>query len=556
MQELSSFVEKFIGVPSDKVKDCLNKLAAKFDKTPDTIAQLLLKEINAERAKCIKFSKEKSLFNYQKEIVESFYSQRGVIAAFATGTGKTLTAVTSAACVHNMAKLFGRECNVLVVTPASLVDNMKEEFEKFNYDFGEDLKIISSNIFRDTLLYKKRLRANSTFDSDRFMEINAKRNVSGVVCNQNTFLIIDEAHEFKTDYNFNFSEKTFHKVPEDTRAEMFVDECYPFIWKVLLLTATPMLNRWYDIANLVAAVKGVNPSFLVDKFLISDSKNLIHNISLKNVIDRSYISYGKVNVTDSNYFKGVVHFKEVDKNNKDFPKRNEEIYQMAVMDSVYYAQVQAIMSKIKTQRKKKIPEENLEKELQAIQKKLADLPNNPKIKIVKEILKTHNYDKILIYSRFVKPLKGLIENLSDVTEKEKYETFIITGQDVTPKKRQEYLKRINLSKKSLIFISDAGGMGLDFKCIEAVIIYEPGINISREEQAIGRAVRFKSHVSLPEHKKRVDIYKLIMRYPKTVEGKTPDQIICIRALEKELESQSFKLTLESINKQTPSFHQN
>ena len=33
----------------------------------------------------------------------------------------------------------------------------------------------------------------------------------------------------------------------------------PYIWKILLLTATPMLNRWFDIMNLIAAVKGVHP---------------------------------------------------------------------------------------------------------------------------------------------------------------------------------------------------------------------------------------------------------------------------------------------------------
>jgi SNF2 family DNA or RNA helicase len=225
-----------------------------------------------------------------------------------------------------------------------------------------------------------------------------------------------------------------------------------------------------------------------------------------------------------------------------------------------------LASKIKITRKKTA--EKIKDEIEKLQKKLASSPYNPKIDFIKELLQKSNYNKIAIYSHYIAPLMGLADNLEIFCKKKcynKYAFFKITGKEVSVKKRQGVVDEINKIKNAIIFLSDAGGVGLDFKGIEAIIIYEPGINISREEQAIGRAVRFDSHVLLPIEKQKVDIYRLIMIFPskenqklwhetkynffdnEIISSTTADQIILKRSVEKETESMLFRQRLEELN---------
>ena len=49
--------------------------------------------------------------------------------------------------------------------------------------------------------------------------------------------------------------------------------------------------------------------------------------------------------------------------------------------------------------------------------------------------------------------------------------------------------------------------GLDFKRLRQVHILEPWYNLSRHEQIIGRAIRYYSHIDLPEEEQNVEIYQ-------------------------------------------------
>ena len=65
---------------------------------------------------------------------------------------------------------------------------------------------------------------------------------------------------------------------------------------------------------------------------------------------------------------------------------------------------------------------------------------------------------------------------------------------------------INGEKVKVVIISSAGSEGIDFKYIRQVHILDPWFNINREEQIIGRGVRFCSHKDLPIEKRNVEIY--------------------------------------------------
>ena len=81
-------------------------------------------------------------------------------------------------------------------------------------------------------------------------------------------------------------------------------------------------------------------------------------------------------------------------------------------------------------------------------------------------------------------------------------------------KRKESVEKYNSGEVNIIFISKAGGEGLDLKGTRHVIITEPAWNDANLEQVKGRAVRYKSHDGLPEKERFVDIWNLFMVKPK------------------------------------------
>ena len=179
MEEFVVFLSRFLSMTKADIRKCFYETSLKLGITSERCAKALI-EIVDETKMCSHYSTDKSLFDYQQKVVEHFYSNRGIVAAFATGTGKTFTAVATAVCMHKLSSVFGAKCKILIVTPASLADNMREEFVKFPYKFGKDLTIISSNVFRDIMVYHKRLNAGENKIADIFMKRNSKR--ADIIC--------------------------------------------------------------------------------------------------------------------------------------------------------------------------------------------------------------------------------------------------------------------------------------------------------------------------------------------------------------------------------------
>ena len=71
-------------------------------------------------------------------------------------------------------------------------------------------------------------------------------------------------------------------------------------------------------------------------------------------------------------------------------------------------------------------------------------------------------------------------------------SFQITG-DMSLDERAEHIKKFNKRPNSVLFITDAGGQGIDLKRVDVVHIMEPAENIQDEKQIVNRAVRYKSH---------------------------------------------------------------
>ncbi len=90
--------------------------------------------------------------------------------------------------------------------------------------------------------------------------------------------------------------------------------------------------------------------------------------------------------------------------------------------------------------------------------------------------------------------------------------IMITGDPLLSPDNNKELKAVtsldNVDGKQVkvVIISKAGSEGIDFKFIRQVHILDPWYNLSREEQIIGRAVRYCSHKDLPLSHRNVEIY--------------------------------------------------
>ena len=72
-------------------------------------------------------------------------------------------------------------------------------------------------------------------------------------------------------------------------------------------------------------------------------------------------------------------------------------------------------------------------------------------------------------------------------------------------------------KIKVVLISITGSEGIDFKNLRQVHIMEPWYNFSLIEQIIGRAVRYKSHIELPNKDRNVDIFRYVSVFTKEQE---------------------------------------
>src|SRR5258708_25289225 len=165
---------------------------------------------------CIKRSKLK-LQPHQIKLVNFLKNNRGVIAAFNVGTGKTLIAVTASQCYLDEHP----DHQVIVVTPKSLVDNFKKEIKKYG---------AKANDRRYQFLTLRKF--GKKYNEEK--------------CPRNAFLIIDEAHNLRNPGN----KKSL------ISASINAIKCAKRVDKVLLMTATPVVNSPLDMLNLAAMVKG------------------------------------------------------------------------------------------------------------------------------------------------------------------------------------------------------------------------------------------------------------------------------------------------------------
>jgi superfamily II DNA or RNA helicase len=411
---------------------------------------------------CISNSKV-PLRPYQQKVVEHMQTHDGAVVVHSTGAGKTLTSVTIAMCYLEE----NPEGQVIVVTPKSLIENFYANLVAYGGK-KDDKRIKVMNYETFIKLYDQE-------------EINCK----------NSLLIVDEAHNLKT----IVTSKT------GKRASTFV-ECGTKASKRVLLTATPLVNSVKDINNLVSIAKGLS---------LEQSGEMFERLP--------FLTSDKISLTRAkDEFGDIFHFyspNELDQKLNYPERRSKPVF--IEMDPNYLSKYKAIeqenvfkltptfVKKFKNPDKVSSFYMGLRMASNALESE-----KSPKIKFVINYIKTHPSSKILIYSFF---LESGIQILTNELKKLGIEFGVVSGKITSAAKRQEIVNDFNSGKKRILFISEAGGEGLDLKGTNAVILLEPTWNESQSKQIIGRAIRYGSHKHLPEDQRFVDVIELFLVKP-------------------------------------------
>lgn len=368
---------------------------------------------------------------------------KGLIVVHSVGTGKTLSAISCAQCLLNK-KIVD---NIIVITPTSLQQN----FIKQAHQYG---------------LSKTQLDKYYTFYT--MQTISNLINESRIANPTNSLVIIDEAHNLRTIDGARF-DSIFKYV---TKAE-----------KVLLLTATPLINYNYDIINLVSLATGTKP-LTIEKF--------------ESIVEKHDVSFKK-------YVSGIFDFyvPNTESHIKHFPtKKITEIF--LCMENEYLKTYE----KIESGQESKISDfkdKNIHVFYNGLRRASNVIENkSPKVDWIKEKIQTEPDEKYVIFSHFIN--MGMVPVMKWLN-KMKIPFVHVTG-DLSIEKRGKAVEKYNNDEIKILFISKAGSEGLDLKNTKYIIIMESGWNENSLEQIIGRGVRYKSHETLGKSKRNVSIYRL------------------------------------------------
>ena len=411
-------------------------------------------------SKCITRSKV-SLTQNQIRVVKYMEKNDTLLVVHGTGLGKTLTAITVSQCyLDNYPNK-----KIYFIGPASLIANFKKEMVKYGVKNEKKYNYFS---------YEKIL---SLYNSNNLPKI------------KNNLLIIDEVHNLRT---------------HDSQKSKIITKLSFNADKLLLLTATPYVNNLQDFIPII--------NMLYQKNIIGTYSNYTKGqveIFLNKMIDSDNLMK----------LKKLLHNKidvvMIDKKDENFPSKIEH-YISVPMTSQYYKIYKNAVNYIDDKDTSFSPEikfNNPSVFFNAYRKAVnycGDEYLSMKIEYALPIIKN---GKTIIYTNWIQfgidAIINVIKNDSSI----KYESF--TG-NVPIMKRKTIIEDFNNDLFNCLIITKAGGEGLDLKGVKNVIILDPPWNDSSLKQIIGRAIRYKSHIHLPEKERIVNIYYMVLTIPTNI----------------------------------------
>lgn len=460
-----------------------------------------LQEANKTSALGISLKKnaiiEVKLNDHQRNFMNHFIYNDvpGAIMFHGVGTGKTLTAVG----LTNFYLMVYPYNNVIIASPPALLDNFASSLLQFGLDLRDNRYTFTT--------YEKLLK----------MDLNNL---------ENTLLIIDEAHNFRTHFTTSVIKDsqgiTRTVAMSGKRTFELMDKFTCNAHKVLLMTGTPFVNTLYDIENLIT---------MVNHNKIAHQKNDFYKILADDVILKEYFKY-KV----SHYFNPP--------NNIYFPEFIDQLVPVIRSED----NDKEFESRVRNESEQKKPFYVSEKKISNIIKfdgvnpkikKVIDIINEQDIKIINNHRRGTPHEKMIFDKSII--YTGLVENgvnqLTEVFNKLNIKYAIISGsknasEKIEARKKYNYysMKGIdpidaNENGVRILIITKAGTEGVDTQWTKNIFLLDGCWNEAANEQIIARAIRFQSHwdPEYPNKKSIVNVFRMLYIKPsRDIIGKTTE----------------------------------
>jgi superfamily II DNA or RNA helicase len=276
-----------------------------------------------------------------------------------------------------------------------------------------------------------------------------KVNANRGLCS-NKMVIFDEVHTIRTKKSKGYEAGVL---------------CTEVAHKRLLLTATPFVNSEKDLISLATLLNG--------------SPQIDWELGLRNKV----IYYPKV-IT------------------KDFPSFEEKDVFLAMSEAYKEQYLRAIADR------GYIFQGNPETFYTGFRRAVNMLQDkdhvSKKADFILKVIRSDRSKQSLIVSQWI---EYGVTWIKELLEENGIKCSLISGN---VKNRDEEVKKFNARQTQVMIITKAGSEGLDLKNVENVFIVDPPWNDASVQQAIGRAIRYKSHEALPPNRRHVVIYYLIL----------------------------------------------
>lgn len=413
---------------------------------------------------------------HQKRVIEKLKKENAVLVYHGLGSGKTLTALQAAETLG---------LPLTVVAPASIRSHFDEENKK--YDTQVDLNTYSYNKPPDT-----------------------EELIEGV-------LAFDEAHRMGR------ADSQRSRLPENLQAV-----------KKLFLTGTPIRNDPVELIPLLLGM-GVDIPKSPDKFREKYVEKIIVNPGLYARIVKGIqpgVEYKAKNLEDlKEKLEGKVDYYASGRDNYPSVEEEDILVPMSSLQKKVYKELESENPSLAYKIKYGLPPSKSESQklnsFLSATRQIGNSPapylskrkefnpevDEPKIqKAFEEILRQSKADpnyKGITYSNYLESGVNLLEDRLKTTAIP-YAKF--TGK-LTKTQKQEIVDQYNKGKIKHLLLSPSGGEGLDLKNTKVVQILEPHWNTATIDQVKGRAIRYKSHESLPEGEQKVKIQNFYATLP-------------------------------------------
>lgn len=423
---------------------------------------------------------------HQERVVRRIQDPRtsGLVVAHGLGSGKTLSAIAASEALGG---------GVDVIVPSALQPNFQKELDKHVAD-----------------------PASADYSIESIERVARGEGLEGA-----DVLIVDEAHRLRN---------------PKSKARRQIQEAANRFGKRLLLTATPVYNKPFDIAAPINIAAGEN---VLPADLGGFNKEFIHRETVRPGLFARIFSGAKPGVRETlknerklrEIFEKYVDYQE--NSTEGFPSRIDEIVEVPMAKKQFnlyrYAMNEApasIRHKIKAGLPPSKQESRSLNTFLTAARKIGTSPGSYDTRITSEELQENSPKlhkaferfqeraasdpdhRAVIYANFLDGIGQYRKMLDDSGVP--YGVF--TGSE-KKRDRDQAVRDYNDGKLKALFLSSAGGEGLDLKGTRQIQVLEPHFNDEKLEQVIGRGIRFGSHADLPEDRRDVTVEHYLSTLP-------------------------------------------